>query len=48
MRFLVLGAGSQGSYFGGMLLQAVAISLVGIGDSFGPWLIVATLLVVRC
>lgn len=29
---------------GGMLLQAVAISLVGIGDSFGPWLIALALL----
>ena len=29
---------------GGMLLQAVAISLVGIGDSFGPWLIAVALL----
>lgn len=28
----------------GMLLQAVAISLVGIGDSFGPWLIAVGLL----
>lgn len=28
----------------GMLLQAVAISLVGIGDSFGPWLIAMGLL----
>jgi MFS family permease len=29
---------------GGMLLQAVAISLVGIGDSFEPWLIAVALL----
>jgi Arabinose efflux permease len=29
---------------GGMLLQAVAISLVGFGDSFGPWLIALALL----
>ena len=29
---------------GGMLLQAVAISLVGIGGSFGPWLIAVALL----
>jgi MFS family permease len=28
----------------GMLLQAIAISLVGIGDSFGPWLIAVALL----
>ena len=28
----------------GMLLQAAAISLVGIGDSFGPWLIAVALL----
>jgi MFS family permease len=29
---------------GGMLLQALAISLVGFGDSFEPWLIAVTLL----
>ena len=29
---------------GGMLVQAVAISLVGIGDSFGPWLLAVALL----
>jgi MFS family permease len=29
---------------GGMLLQAVAIALVGIGDSFGPWLVAVALL----
>ncbi|MEO6197868.1 MAG: MFS transporter [Dehalococcoidia bacterium] len=29
---------------GGMLLQAVAISLVGFGESFGPWLIAVALL----
>ena len=29
---------------GGMLLQAVAISLVGIGDSFWPWLVAVALL----
>jgi len=28
----------------GMLLQAAAISLVGFGDSFGPWLIAVALL----
>lgn len=29
---------------GGMLLQSVAISLVGFGDSFGPWLIAVAVL----
>ena len=29
---------------GGMLLQAVAISLVGFGENFGPWLIAVALL----
>ena len=29
---------------GGMLLQAVAISLAGMGDSFGPWLVAVALL----
>jgi MFS family permease len=29
---------------GGMLLQALAISLVGFGDSFEPWLIAVALL----